>query len=508
MATPVVSFETSPSVLVESEETVLTFTFQLSEAPPAGGVTVTVNGNAPQILNHFDLDNGANIEFTGGDFPMPNNLFTGFDFNITSQTATISMPIFDDDDTDPEFNGVRNFIFTLEPGQGYTVDPSASQDSVTLRDDPAPVVNNPPVANDDSGSTLENQILNGNVIGNDSDPDGDSLTISALNGNASIGTQVTLNSGALLTLNSNGSYAYNPNGQFNYLIDGQTTGDSFSYTISDGRGGTDTAIVTITINGVSDVVTPPPPPPVDLDPAQYGASHPDLIVGIGYDLAALTNHYLTSGQAEGRSKDLFDEFRYLASNPDLIPVFGSNGAAATEHYIRSGYSENRPLASFEPSQYLASNGDLITAFGYNPTQATNHYVSSGYNEGRAADSFNESRYLASNPDLITAFGYNPQAATDHYIRNGFQEGRNPNIFNPDIYIASHTDLVQAIQYNLQAGTDHYILNGAAEGRATNAFNPVAYLDRYADLQNVFGNDLTAATRHYIENGFEEGRTWM
>lgn len=501
MATPVVRFETSPSILVESESTSLVFTFILSEPPPSGGVTVTVNGSVPQNLTQLDL---LNITPTGGDFPQGDFDFSGFDFNITSQTATVSIPIFQDGIAEAP----ATVTYTLAPGQGYTVDSSASQDSVIFRDDPAPVVNNPPVANDDSGSTLENQILNGNVIGNDSNPDGDSLTISALNGNASIGTQVTLNSGALLTLNSNGSYAYNPNGQFNYLIDGQTTGDSFSYTISDGRGGTDTAIVTITINGVSDVVTPPPPPPVDLDPAQYGASHPDLIVGIGYDLAALTNHYLTSGQAEGRSKDLFDEFRYLASNPDLIPVFGSNGAAATEHYIRSGYSENRPLASFEPSQYLASNGDLITAFGYNPTQATNHYVSSGYNEGRAADSFNESRYLASNPDLITAFGYNPQAATDHYIRNGFQEGRNPNIFNPDIYIASHTDLVQAIQYNLQAGTDHYILNGAAEGRATNAFNPVAYLDRYADLQNVFGNDLTAATRHYIENGFEEGRTWM
>jgi Ca2+-binding RTX toxin-like protein len=48
---------------------------------------------------------------------------------------------------------------------------------------------------------------------------------------------------------------YNPNGQYDYLPVGQSTTDTFTYTISDGTGGTDTATVTITINGVNDAPT-------------------------------------------------------------------------------------------------------------------------------------------------------------------------------------------------------------------------------------------------------------
>ncbi|NCS11953.1 MAG: hypothetical protein GPJ08_12745, partial [Microcystis aeruginosa G13-09] len=59
-------------------------------------------------------------------------------------------------------------------------------------------------------------------------------------------------SGALLTLNTNGTLTYNPNGQFEALKNGEITTDSFTYTLSDGNGGTDTATVTATITGVND----------------------------------------------------------------------------------------------------------------------------------------------------------------------------------------------------------------------------------------------------------------
>src|SRR5262249_31742728 len=48
---------------------------------------------------------------------------------------------------------------------------------------------------------------------------------------------ITLASGALLQVNANGSYSYNPNGVFNALAVGATALDSFSYTASDGNGG-------------------------------------------------------------------------------------------------------------------------------------------------------------------------------------------------------------------------------------------------------------------------------
>lgn len=456
---PVVSFSVNPSVLVESESTAIVFTFNLSEPPPSGGVRVTVNGDVAENLNQLQLAGG--ISFTGGDFPDGDFDFSGFDFNITSQTATISIPIFQDGIAEDPVT----VTYTLASGEGYTVNSSASQDSVVFRDDPAPIVeNNPPAANDDSGSIIENQVFNGNVIANDSDPNNDPFTVTALNGNASIGSPITLDSGAIVTLNANGTYSYNPNGQFNYLIDGQSTGDSFSYTVNDGRGGTDTAIVTITISGVSDVVTPPPPPPVDFDPAQYGASYVDLITAIGYNLEALTNHYLTSGQAEGRSRDLFDEFRYIASNSDLINVFGLNGAGATQHFITNGFAEGRSTTAFIPSRYLNSYDDLLGVFGTNTQAATTHFITNGALENRNPNLFPVDRYIASHGDLIQAFSYNLEAGSNHYLFNGRGEGRQIT-FDPNAYLNANQDLIPFVQAGLDP-TQHYILFGAAEGRAS------------------------------------------
>ncbi|MGH7478502.1 MAG: Ig-like domain-containing protein, partial [Candidatus Methylomirabilales bacterium] len=79
------------------------------------------------------------------------------------------------------------------------------------------------------------------------------LTVTAVNGSgAAVGNPLALASGAIVTVNANGSYTYNPNGAFNSLAVGQSTIDTFTYTASDGYGGTDAATVTITVNGVND----------------------------------------------------------------------------------------------------------------------------------------------------------------------------------------------------------------------------------------------------------------
>jgi len=66
------------------------------------------------------------------------------------------------------------------------------------------------------------------------------------------GDPINLPSGAILTLHDDGTYSYDPNGAFETLGNGQSVDDSFTYQISDGEGGFDTAVVTVTVDGVND----------------------------------------------------------------------------------------------------------------------------------------------------------------------------------------------------------------------------------------------------------------
>ena len=120
-------------------------------------------------------------------------------------------------------------------------------------------LNDAPVATDDEGTADEDTplaVVAPGVLGNDTDVDLDTLTIAEVNGgSANVGTEFALPSGALLTVFPSGAYSYDPNGQFEGLALGESDFDSFSYTVSDGDGGTDSATVTITIYGVNDAPT-------------------------------------------------------------------------------------------------------------------------------------------------------------------------------------------------------------------------------------------------------------
>jgi hypothetical protein len=91
--------------------------------------------------------------------------------------------------------------------------------------------NQPPVANDDQATTSEVIAVTIDVLANDTDPDGQTLRV------ASVGTS-TAPQGGTATNNFDGTITYTPG-------DGFTGADSFSYTVSDGAGGTDIGEVTV-----------------------------------------------------------------------------------------------------------------------------------------------------------------------------------------------------------------------------------------------------------------------
>ena len=118
------------------------------------------------------------------------------------------------------FSGVATLTYTISDGRGGT---STAQVSVTV----AAPANRPPVAVDDSATTTVDTPVTINVLVNDSDPDGDTITVSSVQPVSTHGTVVIVG----------GQPKYTPNAGF-------TGFDIFEYTISDGRGGFTTATAT------------------------------------------------------------------------------------------------------------------------------------------------------------------------------------------------------------------------------------------------------------------------
>ncbi|HET9638754.1 MAG TPA: Ig-like domain-containing protein [Allosphingosinicella sp.] len=98
---------------------------------------------------------------------------------------------------------------------------------------------------EDAGATDLTSIL----LGNDSDPDGDSFMVTFVQGISA--------KGATVTVNKDGQVTYDPGQIFIDLEDGQTQTDSFTYTITDEAGLTSTATAAVTITGVTPDVEMP-----------------------------------------------------------------------------------------------------------------------------------------------------------------------------------------------------------------------------------------------------------
>jgi VCBS repeat-containing protein len=119
--------------------------------------------------------------------------------------------------------------------------------------------NPPPVANNDTGITDQDASTSGNIINSanpgqsDTDPDGDALSVSQVNGSpANVGTVVAGSAGGQFTVNADGTYSFDPHGDFKDLGMGASRTTQVSYQVSDGQGGTSTATLTVTVTGVND----------------------------------------------------------------------------------------------------------------------------------------------------------------------------------------------------------------------------------------------------------------
>ena len=127
-----------------------------------------------------------------------------------------------------DFTGIDAVTYTARNGDGI-------ESTATLSVEVTPE-NDPPVAVVDAVTTLEDTPLeNINVLANDIDVDGDTLTV----------LEVSSAEGAEVTLNDDGTVNYLPNVNFNGV-------DTITYSVSDGLGGVTTGELKISVEAVND----------------------------------------------------------------------------------------------------------------------------------------------------------------------------------------------------------------------------------------------------------------
>lgn len=147
-------------------------------------------------------------------------------------------------------SGVASFTYEVSDG---TAGPTSTGRVLVDIDNAAPT------AADDSASGDEETVIVVDVLANDDDPDGDTLTVSAVGGAA------------------HGTITILPDGTIRYTPDADTFGtDSFTYSVTDGLE-TDTATVTVTVNGTDD-------PVVAVEDALSTTPDAPLVIDVAADL--------------------------------------------------------------------------------------------------------------------------------------------------------------------------------------------------------------------------------
>ncbi|MPW44523.1 tandem-95 repeat protein [Acinetobacter guerrae] len=175
--------------------------------------TIVDTPKTGKILNVTDPD-GDSLVYTVTEKPTHGTVT----FDSTTGTYTYT--------PNANYHGSDNFVVTISDGKGGTTTVSVPVTVIAVNDAPTATAN--------SISTDEDKPVTGNVVGQDVDGDQLSYTVST---NPSHGT-VTLDS-------ATGGYTYTPNANYN-------GSDSFEVTVSDGKGGTTTVSVPVTVIAVND----------------------------------------------------------------------------------------------------------------------------------------------------------------------------------------------------------------------------------------------------------------
>ncbi|PLX68398.1 MAG: hypothetical protein C0602_09500, partial [Denitrovibrio sp.] len=222
--------------LPEGETEIIEVSYEVTDdsgAKTSNTLTITVTGtnDGPVAAEDSGVtaeDTSLTINVLANDTDVDGDVLTVESFEQPNNGTAV----LNDDGTftytpNADYNGSDSFTYTITDGKGGT-----SETTVSLTVDPS---NDMPIAVDNTVTVDEDGSAVINVLANDTDIDGDTLTVESFE-QPTNGTAV---------LNDDGTFTYTPNADYN-------GSDSFEYTITDGKGGTSTATVNIGITSVND----------------------------------------------------------------------------------------------------------------------------------------------------------------------------------------------------------------------------------------------------------------
>jgi len=226
-----------------------------------GFPTFLTNVGGALLFSAFDGVHGIELWRLGSAAPVNHPPVANNDSATTPEDMPVIIAVLAND-TDTESNaltavlvsGPSHGMLTLNANGSFTYTPAANYNGpdsfsykandLTADSNVANVaitvtpVNDAPVANADGATTPEDAPVVLAVLANDTDVDGDALMVS----------EVTQGGHGAVVINGDGTLTYIPAADF-------FGPDSFTYTVSDGHGGTATATVGLTVTPVNDAPT-------------------------------------------------------------------------------------------------------------------------------------------------------------------------------------------------------------------------------------------------------------
>ncbi|MFY3040139.1 retention module-containing protein [Achromobacter xylosoxidans] len=206
--------------------------------------------------------------------------------------------------------------------------------------------NNAPLAINDVARTDEKSAVRGNLLINDSDPDGDPLSLVSINGRPMTpnGVAVTGSNGGTFIVQPDGSYVFVPGTSFQHLPEGQTTTTTISYVLTDPSGATSTATVEVTVVGVN-------------DPAQITAAKP------GDDAGTVKEDEVSTANGKLNVVDADDGQSFFVAVADRAGVHGTFSIDANGNWVYNLNQADPRVQALAVGEKLTETFTVTTADG-------------------------------------------------------------------------------------------------------------------------------------------------